>query len=98
MIALLDRHLNLKVRFFNPVTNRGSRTLSFIADFGRVNHHMHNKLFIIDNALAVVGGRNIADEHFGVKTEFNYRDLDVLAAGPIVGDLSAAFDSFWNSA
>ena len=98
MIALLDGHPNLKVRFFNPVTNRGSRTLSFIADFSRVNHRMHNKLFITDNALAIVGGRNIADEHFGVNAELNYRDLDVLAAGPIVGDLSAAFDLFWNSA
>jgi putative cardiolipin synthase len=98
MIALLDGHPNLKVRFFNPVTNRGSRTMSFIADFGRVNHRMHNKLFVMDNTLAIVGGRNIVDEHFGVNAVFNYRDLDVMAAGPIVADLSAAFDSFWNSA
>ena len=98
MFALLAGHPNLQVRFFNPVTNRGSRTLSFIADFERLDHRMHNKLFIIDNALAILGGRNIADEHFGVNAEFNYRDLDVLAAGRIVGDLSAAFDSFWNSA
>jgi putative cardiolipin synthase len=98
MLALLDGHPNVQVRFFNPVTNRGFRTLSFLADFGRVNHRMHNKMWIIDNALAIVGGRNIADEHFGVNAQFNYRDLDVLAAGPIVGDLSAAFDSFWNSA
>jgi putative cardiolipin synthase len=98
MFALLAGHPNLELRFFNPVTDRGSRMLSFIADFGRVNHRMHNKLFIMDNALAIVGGRNIADEHFGVNAEFNYCDLDVLAAGPIVTDISAAFDSFWNSA
>ena len=57
MIALLDGHPNLTVRFFNPVTNRGSRTMSFIADFSRVNHRMHNKLFIMDNALAIVTWR-----------------------------------------
>jgi putative cardiolipin synthase len=58
---------------------------------------MHNKLFIMDNAVGLVGGRNIADSYFGVRTDQNYRDLDVLAAGPIVSALSASFDAFWNS-
>ena len=96
-IAILDAHPNLEVRFFNPVTNRAYRTMSFIGEFSRVNHRMHNKLFIVDNAVGIVGGRNIADVYFGVQAQHNYRDLDVLAAGPIVKDMSASFDSFWNS-
>jgi cardiolipin synthase C len=96
-LATLAAHANIEVRFFNPVSNRGWRMTSFFLDFTRANHRMHNKLCIMDNALGIVGGRNIADVYFGVNTEHNYRDLDVLTAGPVVNELSAAFDQFWNS-
>jgi cardiolipin synthase C len=96
-IAALDAHPNIEIRFFNPVENRRWRMLSFASDFGRLNHRMHNKLFVMDNALGIVGGRNIADVYFGVRTDQNFRDLDVTMAGPIVRDLSASFDRFWNS-
>jgi putative cardiolipin synthase len=97
LIAGLDGHPNIEVRLFNPVTNRFWRTLSFLADFGRVNHRMHNKLLVVDNAVAIVGGRNIGDVYFGVRADHNYRDLDVLTSGPIVREISASFDMFWNS-
>jgi putative cardiolipin synthase len=96
-IAALDAHPNIEIRFFNPVRNRRWRMMSFLAEFGRVNHRMHNKLFVMDNAVGVVGGRNIADVYFGVREDHNYRDLDVVTAGPIVSELSASFDLFWNS-
>ena len=96
-IAALDAHPNIEIRFFNPVRNRRWRMMSFLAEFGRVNHRMHNKLFVMDNAVGIVGGRNIADVYFGVRTDHNYRDLDVMTAGPIVNELSASFDLFWNS-
>ena len=72
-IAALDAHPNIEIRFFNPVRNRRWRMMSFLAEFGRVNHRMHNKLFVMDNAVGIVGGRNIADVYFGVRTEHNYR-------------------------
>ena len=96
-IAALDAHPNIEVRFFNPVANRRWRGLSFLTDFGRVNNRMHNKLFIMDNAVGIAGGRNIADVYFGVQTDQNFRDLDVAMAGPVVRELSASFDLFWNS-
>ena len=96
-IAAVDAHPNIEIRFFNPVRNRRWRMMSFLAEFGRVNHRMHNKLFVMDNAVGIVGGRNIADVYFGVKEDHNYRDLDVVTAGPIVNELSASFDLFWNS-
>src|SRR6185312_4044325 len=96
-IAALDAHPNIEIRFFNPVRNRRWRMLSTLAEFGRVNHRMHNKLFVMDNAVGIVGGRNIADVYFGVSTDHNYRDLDVMNAGPIVNEISASFDLFWNS-
>jgi putative cardiolipin synthase len=97
-IAALDAHPAIEIRFFNPVRNRRWRFMSFLAEFGRVNHRMHNKLFVMDNAVGIVGGRNIADVYFGVREDHNYRDLDVMSAGPIVNELSASFDRFWNSA
>jgi cardiolipin synthase C len=96
-IAALDAHPNIEIRFFNPVRNRRWRMMSLLAEFGRVNHRMHNKLFVMDNAVGIVGGRNIADVYFGVSTDHNYRDLDVMNAGPIVNEISASFDLFWNS-
>jgi putative cardiolipin synthase len=96
-IAVLDAHPNIEVRFFNPVHNRRWRAWSFLSDFGRVNHRMHNKLLIMDNALGITGGRNIADTYFGVRPDQNFRDLDLAMAGPVVQDLSAGFDRFWNS-
>jgi putative cardiolipin synthase len=57
---------------------------------------MHNKVIIADNALAIVGGRNIGNHYFGVHTDANFRDLDIASVGPIVRDLSRVFDHFWN--
>ena len=92
---------NIEMRMFNPVTGaRGSpigRMLSLLGDFSRVQQRMHNKLFIADNAMAVTGGRNLGDAYFGNADSGNFVDLDVLAAGPIVQDLSRSFDSYWNN-
>jgi cardiolipin synthase C len=97
VIAALDAHPNVEIRLFNPLTNRSWSALDFIVDFGRVNRRMHNKLMIADNAAAIVGGRNIGDIYYGVNTTANYRDLDVLAVGPVARDLSGVFDQYWNS-
>ena len=97
VIAALDAHPDVEIRLFNPLTNRGSSTLDFILDFRRVNRRMHNKLMVADNAAAIVGERNIGDIYYGVNTIADYRDLDVLAVGPVVRDLSRVFDRYWNS-
>jgi len=95
-IAALDAHPNIEVRIFNPFARRDSRFFDFLLDMDRVNHRMHNKTMIADNAVAIIGGRNVGDIYFQVATEANYRDLDIAAAGPIVRDISNVFDHFWN--
>ncbi|GAA4033504.1 phospholipase D family protein [Actimicrobium antarcticum] len=101
MLARLSAHPNLEVRVFNPFAggrNRlFTRALASIGDFGRVNHRMHNKLFVADNAMAITGGRNIGNEYFMQGMANNFIDLDVFAAGAIVPQLSVVFDQFWNS-
>ncbi len=97
----LSSHANVEVRVFNPFTaGRFSTWTRFIAsatDIRRINHRMHNKLFVADDALAITGGRNIGDQYFTLDPRSNFVDLDVVAAGPIVPQLSATFDQFWNS-
>ncbi len=99
-LATLDAHERIEIRVFNPFRTRGSTVgngLEFIFGGGRVNHRMHNKLWIADSQLAIVGGRNIGDEYFGAHEDVNFGDLGVLMAGHVVADADAQFDQFWNS-
>jgi phosphatidylserine/phosphatidylglycerophosphate/cardiolipin synthase-like enzyme len=97
----LSSHANVEVRVFNPFTAgrfwTWTRFLASATDIRRINHRMHNKLFVADDALAITGGRNIGDQYFTLDPRSNFVDLDVVAAGAIVPQLSASFDQFWNS-
>jgi putative cardiolipin synthase len=93
---------NVEVRLFNPFCcNRGAavggRYTASIFDFGRLNHRMHNKLFIADGVMAVAGGRNIADEYFLRAMNANFVDMDAFVVGAVVRSMAAIFDRYWNS-
>ena len=95
-LAGLDSHPNFSVRIFNPFARRKARFIDGIMDFRRVNRRMHNKSFTIDGLITIIGGRNIGDEYYGAGEDVNFGDLDVLAIGPIVEDVSGMFEQFWN--
>ena len=96
--ALLDSHPNFELRVFNPMANRGiARYLNYLANKQQLNHRMHNKIFMADNAVAVLGGRNIGNDYFGIDTKANFFDLDVLTVGEGARQAGAAFDEYWNS-
>src|SRR5438477_7503543 len=92
---------NVEVRLFNPFCcarqSVVSRYVASIADFRRLNHRMHNKLFIADGVAGVMGGRNIADEYFARSATSNFVDVDVFVVGPVVRQLASIFDVYWNS-
>jgi putative cardiolipin synthase len=98
VIAALDAHPNIEVRLYNPLMLRSARLMNFVTDFARVNRRMHNKSFTADNQVAIVGGRNIGNEYFGAGEGTEFSDLDVLAIGPVVREVSSEFDLYWNSA
>ena len=102
LFSTLNANPNVEVRLFNPLPERkGSFVGRFIGSAGafrRINHRMHNKLFVADNSISVSGGRNIGDEYFMQSETANFIDADVLATGPVVREQSAAFDLYWNSA
>jgi putative cardiolipin synthase len=96
----LDRHPNIEVRVFNPSWNRVGalqRGFELILRPYSSTRRMHNKSWIADGRIAIVGGRNIGDAYFDASDTMNFRDLDVLAVGPIVDEAEETFDRFWNS-
>ncbi|HRI13437.1 MAG TPA: phospholipase D family protein [Verrucomicrobiota bacterium] len=99
-IAVLAVHPQVEIRLFNPWKYRGggfSYAFNFLSDSKRLNHRMHNKLFVVDNAALIMGGRNLGDEYFGLNADFTFADLDVLGIGPVAAEASEHFDRYWNS-
>ncbi len=92
---------NVAIRLFNPLPgSRASllgRIVTSLKDMDRVQKRMHNKMFVADSAMGITGGRNLGDAYFGADGESNFVDLDVLAAGRVVRDMSASFDRYWNN-
>jgi putative cardiolipin synthase len=95
-MAGLASHPNFEIRIFNPFARRSARFMDGITSFSRINRRMHNKSFTVDNQVTLIGGRNIADEYFGARVDAKFADLDVLAIGPVVQDVSNMFDEYWN--
>ena len=95
-------HANVEVRLYNPfiaARERGpaGRFLAAPHDWARINHRMHNKLFIADGAVALIGGRNIANQYFLRHDADNFIDIDALTVGAVVSPLQFLFDRYWNS-
>ncbi|WP_326543124.1 phospholipase D family protein [Pseudorhodoferax sp.] len=102
LLLALASHPNVELRLFNPFCcARGAGQLARFAlsfgDWNRVNHRMHNKLMVADGAMAVIGGRNVANEYYLRGALDNFIDLDAFVVGAVVADLSRIFDGYWNS-
>ena len=97
----LAGHDNVEIRVFNPWHYRGHnsflRGTEYLLGKSRLDYRMHNKLFIADGAIAIIGGRNIGDQYFQVDPESQFADDDVLVTGPAVPELAYTFERFWNS-
>jgi cardiolipin synthase C len=100
VLAALDSHPNIEVRLFNPFRQRKFRVFGYLSDFSRLNRRMHNKSFTADKQATIIGGRNIGDEYFDAAAAgtLTFSDLDVLAVGPVVDEVSSDFDRYWASA
>jgi putative cardiolipin synthase len=104
MLRRLDAHPNVEVRLFNPFRTRDpslvSKVVQFMIDGRRLNRRMHNKSYIVDDDVAIIGGRNLGDAYFedDPASEPHFRDLDVIAIGGVVPQTTRAFDKYWTSA
>jgi len=101
MFTALASNPNIQVRLFNPFASADpgpvAKVAQFLLEFRRLNRRMHNKCFIVDNDEMIIGGRNIGDSYFAAATDDNFRDLDVIAIGPVVPAATLSFEAYWNS-
>ena len=96
-LVMFDAHPNIQVRIFNPIARKGIDVLNYLGHFSLANRRMHNKAFIVDNQVAILGGRNIGDEYFEADPQMGFKDLDVLAIGSVVAETSAEVSRMLNS-
>jgi putative cardiolipin synthase len=97
-VAAMDSHPHLEIRIFNPFSRNVARTPQFVTRLGSVTRRMHNKSFTVDNQVTILGGRSIGKEYFDADPDLEFADLDVMAIGPVAGEVSTVFDLYWNSA
>ncbi|MDW6091465.1 phospholipase D family protein [Vibrio rhizosphaerae] len=100
-LLMLAAHKNIEIKIYNPNANVGKNIVdkltSLVTDFHGLNQRMHNKVFLVDQQIAITGGRNIADEYFGFDHAYNFRDRDVFLTGQAVHSVQASFDQYWQS-
>ncbi|MDH0745930.1 phospholipase D family protein [Pseudomonas sp. GD03842] len=101
VIATLAAHPNIQIRLFNPLnlgrSTGATRSLGRLFNLSQQHRRMHNKLWLADSAVAIVGGRNLGDEYFDAEPNLNFTDIDMLGVGPVAEQLSHSFDQYWNS-
>jgi len=101
LLLAMDAHPDIEIRVYNANNTLGvgfwKRVRTALTSFRSMNQRMHQKTFIVDDKAAVVGGRNMADEYYDFDPEFNFRDRDVLLAGPVVDQVHEGFSEHWNS-
>ena len=92
----LAQHPNIEVKLFNPYRFRKYRALDMMLDLKRINRRMHNKSFIADHQVALIGGRNMTNQYYNVSDNYQFSDVDVMLVGSAVKDISHSFDEYWN--
>jgi putative cardiolipin synthase len=102
IIATLAAHPFIQIRVFNPLhlgrSTVVTRTMGRLFNLSQQHRRMHNKLWVVDNSVAIVGGRNLGDEYFDAEPNRNFTDIDMLSVGPVAEQLGHSFDQYWNSA
>jgi putative cardiolipin synthase len=102
IIATLAAHPQIQIRVFNPLhlgrSTVVTRTMGRLFNLSQQHRRMHNKLWVVDNSVAIVGGRNLGDEYFDAEPNKNFTDIDMLSVGPVAEQLGHSFDQYWNSA
>ena len=101
LIGTLAVHPNIDIRVFNPLhlgrATGATRAMGRLFNLSRQHRRMHNKLFLVDNSMSIVGGRNLGDEYFDAEPNLNFTDIDLLGIGPVAEQLGHSFDQYWNS-
>ena len=102
LAALAGAHANFEMRIYNPLLGRArisypQYVLAAACCWRRLNQRMHNKLLLVDGVAGITGGRNYQDSYYDWDPEYNFRDRDLYVAGPVVAEMAASFEEYWNA-
>lgn len=102
LAALAVAHRNFEIRLYNPVLSRARinypmYVLAAACCWRKLNQRMHSKLLLIDNTVGITGGRNYQNDYYDWSDDYNFRDRDLLVAGPAVARMRENFEAFWNA-
>jgi len=97
---LTELHPNIEIKQYNPVAddidiNVLERLGVLATGFGKYNHRMHNKIFIVDGTYGITGGRNYENDYFDRGADRSFLDRDILVLGPVVEQMSTSFEEYW---
>ena len=92
----LDQHANIEVKLFNPYRFRHYRAMDMVLNLKRINRRMHNKSFIADNQIALIGGRNMSNQYYNLSDNYQFSDVDVMLVGSASDEIIHSFDEYWN--
>lgn len=101
MLLALQTHPNIDIRLYNPILfwrrYQWSHRLAMLLTLARAHRRMHNKLWLVDGQVGIVGGRNMSDDYFIVDSQYNFADLDMLVAGGACAEqMKECFSGYWN--
>ncbi|WP_151980722.1 phospholipase D family protein [Acinetobacter guerrae] len=96
VLLALSQHQNIEVKLFNPYRFRKFRAIDMVLDLKRINRRMHNKSFIADDQIALIGGRNMTNQYYNSSDNYQFSDVDVMLVGSAVDDIVHSFDDYWN--
>jgi putative cardiolipin synthase len=101
VLLAFSAHPNINIKIYNPQHSVGvsfvERLINLLTGFRQANQRMHDKVVLYDSQIAIIGGRNMADEYYDYDHEYNFRDRDVLVAGAVIQDIQTSFQNFWDS-
>jgi len=97
---LTTAHPNIEVKLYNPISNNiVSSKLAMIKkailDFRGYNQRMHNKIFVVDDKVAITGGRNYQNDYYDRGITRNFKDYGVMITGKIVKKMTDSFIEYW---
>jgi phosphatidylserine/phosphatidylglycerophosphate/cardiolipin synthase-like enzyme len=90
---------NIHIKLYRPMARQLSpsfpRKIINLLTPNNTNQRMHNKVMVVDGAIGITGGRNIGNNYFDYSQKYNFKDRDIMVAGPSVDDMTASFEEFW---
>jgi cardiolipin synthase len=84
---------SVPANYFGELQSAGAQVIWFNPkQYLRLNFRNHRKLLVCDEAVAIVGGLNIASEYDGDGISQGWRDFAVEVSGPLAVDLAMSFE------